>query len=104
MYLDLRSFHLVQEKKSFEKFLHYQYMGMVATSHATWTSYRELFMQCPIQWIIHMKFDFISPVVSENEMLESLFLFVFVAFRPKSTAMVMVGRSVDLTTLFPGQA
>ena len=32
-------------------------------------------------------------------------LFVcFVALRPKSIAMVMVGRSVHLTTLFPGQA
>ena len=32
-------------------------------------------------------------------------LFVcFVALRPKSTAMVIGGRSVDLTTLFPGQA
>ena len=32
-------------------------------------------------------------------------LFVcFVALRPKSTAMVMAGRSVLLTTLFPGQA
>ena len=28
----------------------------------------------------------------------------FVALRPKSTAMVMAGRSVLLTTLFPGQA
>ena len=28
----------------------------------------------------------------------------FVAFRPKSTAMVIAGRSVHLTTLFPGQA
>ena len=28
----------------------------------------------------------------------------FVALRPKSTAMVIVGRSVNLTTLFPGQA
>ena len=33
------------------------------------------------------------------------FLFVcFVALRPKSTAMVIAGRSVHLTTLFPGQA
>ena len=33
------------------------------------------------------------------------FLFVcFVALRPKSTAMVMAGRSVHLGTLFPGQA
>ena len=31
-------------------------------------------------------------------------LFVcFVALRPKSTAMVIAGRSVHLTTLFPGQ-
>ena len=28
----------------------------------------------------------------------------FVALRPKSTAMVMAGRSVHLFTLFPGQA
>ena len=33
------------------------------------------------------------------------FLFVcFIALRPKSTAMVIAGRSVHLTTLFPGQA
>ena len=32
------------------------------------------------------------------------FVFVFVALRPKSTAMVIAGRSVHLTTLFPGQA
>ena len=31
-------------------------------------------------------------------------LFVFVALRPKSTAMVIAGWSVYLTTLFPGQA
>ena len=31
-------------------------------------------------------------------------LFVFVALRPMSTAMVITGRSVHLTTLFPGQA
>ena len=36
---------------------------------------------------------------------KSICLFVcFVALRPKSTAMVIAGRSVDLTTLFPGQA
>ena len=40
-------------------------------------------------------------------MLTTLVLFVvdgFVALRPKSTAMVIAGRSVHLTTLFPGQA
>ena len=31
-------------------------------------------------------------------------LFVFVALRPMSTAMVIAGRSVHLTALFPGQA
>ena len=31
-------------------------------------------------------------------------LFVFVALRPKSTAIVIAGRSVHLTTPFPGQA
>ena len=33
-----------------------------------------------------------------------LWLVGFVALRPKSTAMVIAGRSVHLTTLFPGQA
>ena len=34
-----------------------------------------------------------------------LFFFCFfVALRPMSTAMVIAGRSVHLTTLFPGQA
>ena len=32
------------------------------------------------------------------------FFFFVVALRPKSTAMVIAGRSVHLTTLFPGQA
>ena len=36
--------------------------------------------------------------------MSAVCLFVFVALRPKSTAMVMAGRSVHLTTLFPGQA
>ena len=31
-------------------------------------------------------------------------VFCFVALRPKSTAMVMAAWSVQLTTLFPGQA
>ena len=34
----------------------------------------------------------------------SFVLFVFVALRPMSTAMVTAGRSVHLTTLYPGQA
>ena len=34
---------------------------------------------------------------------DNLFV-LFVALRPMSTAMVIAGRSVHLTTLFPGQA
>ena len=37
------------------------------------------------------------------EILKNSFV-CFVALRPKSTAMVIAGRSVHLTTLFPGQA
>ena len=46
----------------------------------------------------------VKACVSKN--LPDIFvLFVcFVALRPKSTAMVMAGRSVHLTTLFPVQA
>ena len=36
--------------------------------------------------------------------LNAFVLFVFVALRPMSTAMVIAGRSVHLTTLFPGHA
>ena len=40
-----------------------------------------------------------------KDKLDIYFCFVcFVALRPKSTAMVIAGRSVHLTTLFPGQA
>ena len=37
-------------------------------------------------------------------MKKMICLFVFVALRPKSTAMVIAGRSVHLSTLFPEQA
>ena len=47
---------------------------------------------------------FCLKTVCPYHIFERLVLFVFVALRPKSTAMVIVGRSVHLTTLFPGQA
>ena len=52
--------------------------------------------------LIHMKFLMFEC----NELVENLFVcFVCLfALRPKSTAMVIAGRSVHLTTLFPGQA
>ena len=52
--------------------------------------------------LIHMKFSMFEC----NELVENLlvcFVCLF-ALRPKSTAMVIAGRSVHLTTLFPGQA
>ena len=42
-------------------------------------------------------------LVQEKKCGEVLFVCV-VALRPKSTAMVIAGRSVHITTLFPGQA
>ena len=41
--------------------------------------------------------------MSPDILLYNVFV-CFVAIHPKSTAMVMAGQSVDLTTLFPGQA
>ena len=41
---------------------------------------------------------------SHKIVLTLAWLVGFVALRPKSTAMVIAGRSVHLTTLFPGQA
>ena len=44
-------------------------------------------------------------VIIRSKIATLIILFVcFVALRPKSTAMVIAGRSVHLTTLFPGQA
>ena len=38
------------------------------------------------------------------QLFENDLFLCFVVLRPKSTAIVMAGRSVHLTTLFPGQA
>ena len=51
----------------------------------------------------------IALAISQEEtytrvVLRCMHIFVFVALRPMSTAMVIAGRSVHLTTLFPGQA
>ena len=47
-----------------------------------------------------------SGTIRESNQASGVFgwLVGFVALRPKSTAMVIAGRSVHLTTLFPGQA
>ena len=55
------------------------------------TSHIEIFSILCIQFVLCMGYPFMK-------------LVGFVALRPKSTAMVIAGRSVHLTTLFPGQA
>ena len=66
-----------------------------ATSHVTETTF--------LTQICFIVENFI--VVSLNTVIPIIVIFVcFVALRPKSTAMVMAGRSVHLTTFFPGQA
>ena len=57
-------------------------------------------------YCLHMSHKKDATVLSVNRMvghLNSLFVCLF-ALRPKSTAMVIAGRSVHLYTLFPGQA
>ena len=51
----------------------------------------------------HIKYFKSTPTFNMLGIL-SFSTFAFVALRPKSTAMVIEGRSVHLTTLFPGQA
>ena len=45
-----------------------------------------------------------EPRDSHQSYFELNIFVCFVALRPKSTALVIAGRSVHLTTLFPGQA
>ena len=52
----------------------------------------------------HLDGSFEHPKQVLKMMDKFVCLFVFVALRPMSTAMVIAGRSVHLTTLFPGQA
>ena len=56
-----------------------------------------------IHWLVD---DLLYTVGWLGQLLTKILLITvcFVALRSKSTAMVMAGRSVHLTTLFPGQA
>ena len=55
-----------------------------------------------------MQFSYALTVAKKNaDIFESnirMLVVLFCCLRPKSTAMVMAGGSVHLTTLFPGQA
>ena len=60
---------------------------------------------CPVYQVGILRHKLFHGVSTKNKILHlaEKFLFVcFVALRPKSTAMVIAGRSVHLTTLFPG--
>ena len=79
---------------------------------------RRLFCSVPSQIVLHASHAARSPrrvVIHHKPSSPPLDLFkglndglggfvCFVALRPKSTAMVIAGRSVHLITLFPGQA
>ena len=67
----------------------------------TWFSERE---NCPKKLLKSWFIDTDTNILWMCVHLLRIVLFVFVALRPKSTAMVIAGRSVHLTTLFPGQA
>ena len=55
--------------------------------------------------IVQFHFNAIFGVYKNGPHYKFVCLFVcFVALHPKSTAMVIAGRSVHLATLFPGQA
>ena len=54
---------------------------------------RDLYLNCSGHYLLFIWFNALNA-----------FFVCFVALSPKSTAMVMAGRSVHLTTLFPGKA
>ena len=59
-------------------------------------------LQRKTKTVLNNVWDFLSTTMVVKS---HICLFVcFVALRPKSTAMVIAGQSVHLTTLFPGQA
>ena len=54
--------------------------------------------------LFHVDMNYLAKQAKFDVEKALLCLFVFVALRPMSTAMVIAGRSVHLTTLFPGHA
>ena len=57
----------------------------------------------PMMWDVGQKCPSVCPFALQYFHLANG-LFVLLLYVPKSTAMVMVGQLVHLTTLFPGQA
>ena len=53
--------------------------------------------------ILHQKFNLVRALLYISMPMPISFFSLFSCFYPKSTAMVMAGWSVHLTTLFPGQ-
>ena len=54
--------------------------------------------------ILSNKHQSINQSINQSIIVLHVVVVGFVALRPKSTAMVIAGWSVHLTTLFPGQA
>ena len=76
-------------------------------SRITWWKFKKgylFFSYCPLQiQALKTCYQYISKIIIASSFKHG-HLFVFVALRPKSTAMVIAGRSIHLTTLYPGQA
>ena len=68
-------------------------MGLSEGSDLSWTLFTQAFLW-DLLWVGHL---------SHGLNCVCLFVCLF-ALRPMSTAMVIAGQSVHLTTLFPGQA
>ena len=65
----------------------------------------DLYLYCFQNTILRLAWKVLTNQEGKLTLNEKMYNFVcFVALRPKSTAMVIAGRSVHLTTLFPGQA
>ena len=72
-----------------------------------WEAYINRTVRPSVRPSVPLRVRCISPIFFEvgiPNLVCFVCLFVFVALRLKSTAMVIAGRSVHLTTLFPGQA
>ena len=62
-------------------------------------------MYCCVTCLYQSDIDIVLKKIGHEQSGGQIVLFVrFVALRPKSTAMVIAGRSVHLNTLFPGRA
>ena len=95
---------ITRKKINLRKSFFMSYVGQVFGTHCN-ISFLEINMRIDIfgteRCTVTFGFVYVS-IVSDSR--EIFVFFVFVALRPKSTAMAIAGRSDHLTTLFSGQA